>query len=893
MVFTAVPVKGAQGAGTYTEKLNVYVAGSDALWYFTYGGVNGSSRLSALESTPGLTWYNVTAVKTTGWGTDFQVFGPKGYNIFPAPFIPSQGLFLSVGSDSFGDAVSAASTLNSYLLTSFASLKNGTGTYTFYSPVSFNDLIPATLLRFLPSTEGGFAKAITTTNFLSTASPFVILEGVKSTSGFAHNLVVGSITSSALDANHEPSIVGYFGGSVTFLSSSTHSSSSVVQFRFLDGVVKSSDAAAVTKNNGQFTGSYTLALAAGKRLSKVNATVVEQPAPVLATRAVDVGVLRTGDNIAVTLTLRNLSPSVAIGKVVFSDLWWNKTGVFKFLGGNYTVPSSSIAPGATITPVYRLQYTGTTAGSVIIPASVVRYQYAVNGVAFNATSVLNPIRLSLGADDAVVYATLVPGGGLGKSVGMTQGLNITVTNVGTLPASSVVVAGHSIAGLAAKSGAQAGGTASVSVSQSAIGILGINFTRSYATTYQDPAGASLNVTTNAVSDIFSHTLMNIGFPVLTVSSHVASLADSQTNLTLTFSTSNSGPQNVTSFKATGSLPPGLGCGAVSGKGLTCAGNLLTISYPVVNKSSTLTAYMKYNLSSPLNYMLKPLSFQGVTSKNNVTGRSNPAAIPAGLVVSKQYTPSQLFGGMSSSVTVTATNAGPLSTYNATVASTVDSFDSAVSTAVLSKTAATIPAHGNASVTYGVTLQQVSGTQTATPATASFYFGGTPFSILGPGPRLQVYQPLGVSITTTPASPVEGRNFTISIKITNPTGVQVSNVVFTLPVPSGLGLTNLVNAQVSSGVLTVSAGTLAAQSSVTASARAVASSGITVPFANAKLTFVYSGVTISGTVPKSSGIAIAEDVTTRYIIPTAFIIVAAFAVAFYVRRKAATAPAFPK
>lgn len=894
MLLSAVPVQEAHAAGSYTEKLNVFVAGSDALWYFTFGGVNASAKLSALESAPGLTWYNITAIKTatSGWSSDFQMFGPGGYNIFPAPFLPSQGLFLTVGSDSFPDAASAASALSSYLLTSFTSLSNGTGTYSFYSPLSFSDLMPATLLRLLPSSEGGFAAALTNTGFLSTASPFIVFEGVKSSSGFSHSLVAGSATASAL-SNGQPAIMSYFGSSVSSLRAANRSSSSTIQIRFLDGVVRSSDKANVTSNYAQFTGSYALRLAAGSKLTKVNATVVEQPAPLLAYRAVDVGVLRTGDDIAVTLNFKNPSSTSSVTSLTFTDNWWNATGVFKFLSGSDNVSKSAVAPGASITPVYRLQYTGTTAGSVIIPASVVRYQYAVGGVTFNATTVLNPIRLSLGADDAAVYATIVPTGGFGKPVGSVQNFNITVTNVGTEPASSVVVAGQSIPGLAAKSGSQAGGTATVTVSQSAVGMLGVNNTRSYSVTYQDPAGATLNASTNVVYDIFSHSAMRLGFPSLTVSARIASLANLHTNLTLTFSTTNSGPANVTSFKAEGALPPGLGCGTINGTGLTCSGNLVTIAYPVLNKSSTLTAYMKYNLTSPLNYILGPLSFQGATSGSNVTGRSNPVAIPAGLVVSKQFTPSQLFAGMSSTVKVAATNAGPLPAYNATVGSTVDAFDTVAPTAVLSKGTAQISPGGNTTVSYGVTILQVSGVQTAKVATASFYFGGTPFSIQGSPPKVQVYQPLGVSIRTIPATPVEGRNFTIVIVITNPTNVQVSDVNFTLPVPSGLALSGFVNAEVSRGSLVVLTSTIQPYGNFTASARAVASSGITVPFEKAKLTFTYSGVTISGTVPKSSGIAIAEDVTIRYVIPTAFVILAVFAVAYYVRRKAATAPSSPK
>ena len=198
MILSAVPAQIARAQGGYSEKLNVYVSGSAALWYFTYSGINGSSKLSALESTPGLSWYNISAISTAGMLSDMQIFGPRGYNIFPVPFLASQGLFLKVGSDSFADASAAANAADSYLLTSFVSLTNGSGTYTFYSPISFNNLIPTTLFRLIPSADGGFAKAVGGTFFLGTDVPFIVLEGQKVSSSFSHNLIVGSVSSTAL-----------------------------------------------------------------------------------------------------------------------------------------------------------------------------------------------------------------------------------------------------------------------------------------------------------------------------------------------------------------------------------------------------------------------------------------------------------------------------------------------------------------------------------------------------------------------------------------------------------------------------------------------------------------------------------------------------------------------
>lgn len=897
MLLAAVPSRVVQAQGGYSEKLTAYVAGTDALWYFTYGGLNSSTVLTPLESTPGLGSYNLTAIRTAGSSSDFQIFGPKGYNLLPVPFIPSEGLFLTLGSDSFADAKGSAAAIETYMFTSFRSISNGTGTYSFYAPISFTSLVPTTLFGLLPRTEHGFASAVSS-SWISTAFPFISVNGQKGSSGFMRNMVIGSITSSALDTTGKPSILRYFGGTLTELQSSSHSSSSVIRLVLLDGIVSSKDAGAVvSKDSAHFTGTYTLTLASGKHVSKINATVVEQPAELQATRSVSGGVLRTGNDFAVTLSLKDLSSTTTITKITFSDYWWNTTGNFRFLSGNYTVHSTSLSPGTSITPVYRLEYTGTASGTVIIPASVVRYSYSVGGVNFNATAHLNPIRLSIGTDGPVVVATVVPDGSFGKSVGDVQKFNVTVTNVGTQPASSVVVAGISIPGLAGQAGGSPGGTATVTVVQSAMGLLGINQTRSYSVTYQDPAGTSFNGTTNVLSDIFSHAAMKIGLPSLTLGVQI-SFPKGRTNLTLSLITANPGHANVTNFAASESLPPGLGCGKIVGKsaatkGVTCISGRLSIDYPVLNASSSFTAYMQYNITSPQSFILGPIPFTGASSGSNLTGESNAAPIPTGISVMKQFNPAQLFPGMTSQVSVAASNGGPFQFYNLNLGTTADSFDSPNGSPNLTKKATVWQAGVAESFSYSVTILHVSGLQTGTVPSASFYFGGTPFSLSGVGPTANVYAPLAIAISTNPTAPEEGKNFTISFQVSNPSGVPVSDVHFTLPLPSGLGLSSLRGATVTSGVLDIFASSLASGTSVNASARVVASSGIVIPFDKAKLTFSYSGITISGVVPKN-GIAISEDVTTRYLIPTGFILLVILFVAFYVRRKAgSTAPSSRK
>ena len=877
LLLSVAPVQQARAQTAYTEKLSVYIAGSNALWYLTFQGINGSSRLSAFENSPGLSWYNVTAVSTSGASSDSQIFGPQGYNVFPVSSPLLQGVLLNVGSDSYGDASAAASALGTYLLTQFVSSSNGTGTYGFYAPLSFDKVVAVTLLTLVPTGEGGFAKAIVVGSFETTTSPFVTLEGVKSSPGFSHTLVVGSITGSALDSSDGPNILGLFGvgAGLTSLSASSHSTNSVIQVRVLDGIMESKDHATVVNDTAHYQSSYTLALPASSRVFALNASVMQQPAQLLAYRTISAGVLQSGQKLSVTLTLTNLSPTATLTNMSFSDNWWSSNSAFALDHGNYTVPTS-IAAGVTVTPVYVLRYTGNGTGRVTIPASVITYSFLQGASRFKGHAVLNPIVLSPGISDPVIYSYVAPSGGYGKSVGQAQDLKVTVYNAGNEPASSVVVAGQSISGLAPND------SSTVTVTQTAQGLTGINATGTYLTTYKDNAGNSLQSTTNVATEMFSHNSMRLAYPALTVAQTMAPLKGGGTNLTLSFTITNRGNTNGTSFFAQGALPQGLSCGTIKGNGATCANGVVSLNLSSVVALATVKSSMTFDVTSPRNFILGPFESRWTSFGIGFQGASDPIGIPTGASVAKRFAPSALFEGMTSTVSVVASNSGPYDLYNVTFGSSADGFDTVSAQVVTYKIASAIAAGSNSTLSYSVGALPVQGTFNSSASTATFYFGGSQFTPSYAGPSVTIYQPLTATITTAPASTTEGKPFNLSIAIANPSGVGVTNVVFSIPIPSGLTLSQLQGATVVGKNLTILASALAAHAVLNASATAEASSGITVPFAPATLTFSYGGVTVAGSVP-SGGIAIGENVTTRYVLPIGLVLLVLLAAVYYVRK----------
>jgi len=889
MLLAVLPVQSSTAPGAYSEKLNVFIAGSSAYWYFTFTGVNGSSRLSQFEGSPGLSSYTVTAIMTTGWKSDFQVFGPQGYNLLPVPFIPSQGLFLTLSSDSYSDALTAAGRLDSYFASSFVSLSNESGSFEFYSPVSFTAIVPATLLKLIPSSMGGFAAAITPSSFDSTPSPFVTLQGTKGSSEFSHSIVVGSISNNALNSQGKPNLVAYFGSTVTSLTAAKQSLSSTIQVRALDGLISSNDKATVVNDTAHFTGSYNLTVAATKKVFGINTTVLQQPLQLLAARYVDVGVLRTGQPMSVTISLTNLSNETALNNVTFTDNWWSQS-LFRLVRGSSTFSLGELNATKSVTPTYVLQYIGNATGRVTIPAEEVHFSYTMGGSTFKGHSWLNPITVSLGEDVPVIFAYIAPIGSPSQPVGATQSLDLVVKNVGTRAATSVVANGQPIiSGLAAD-----GGNATVKISQTASGLLDTNLTKSYLVTYSDPQGETLNATTNLLPLEFTHSGMKLGLATVVVGANLAPLkaGSNAINLTLSFTVSNIGSNGISNFVAKVPIPNGLGCGVVKGAGI-CASGILRLNYTTLPPQAIEKSSMRVNVTDFANYFVPPLSFQGTTAGINCTGKSNAFALPTGYVLTKQFNPSLLFSGVSSTVTLLALNRGPFYIYNASVGSTVDTFDSLSPLAVPSVANGSISPRGNLSKTYIVNAETVYGNHSSSPISSSFFFGGTQFSLEGLGPYVPVYQPLNATISTTPSSPTEGKEFNFDLTIHNPSAVNVSSVLFTVPVPSGLTLSQLTDAMVSNGNLTISVPLLMSHSEFSATGVAVASSGSTIPLKGASLTFVYQGTEIKG-FPPQQGIVVAENATLRYLIPIAVALVALLAVAFYVRRMAVpTVPASPK
>ena len=869
----------------YTERLAVYTAGSNALWYVTLSGVNASApAISRAEAAPGLTSYNLTAIKTSSWDSDFQVFGPMGYNLLRLPFIPDQGLFLTLSASNASAATSAVSAFDSYLAAAFVPLSNGSGTYSYFSPVSFGLIVPGTLLELIPQSAGGFASLISPTQLIGQASPFVTLSGQRAASGFSHSLTVGSIKLTALSSG-ALQLLTLFGSSPPSIQPSKLANSSTVYLRSLDGLISSKDKATVRNSGVNFSGSYSYSLAKTSKVKALNLTLLQSPPVVVATRILDKGSVNSGDTLAVTLTVKNIASQTLQNLTVRDDWWKSYPTIFAFSSGswNFTIPS--IGAGREEPRTYILKANSSIKREITIPSVAGSYSYQSGGTTYNGTAVFNEANVVVGMVEPSLAISVQPSGSSGNPVGTPENFTVTVTNMGSGPALNVKVANSTKQSLAV------GGSTVVGVPVKFTSIIQSNVSKFFTVSWQTPEGETRLLRSSLATLFFTHSSMEIGFGRVIVNGTVAPLSSTSVNITLKYTTSNRGHASISALSSAQPIPAGLECGKTSGGNITCSSGVVALIYSNLQNGATKQASVWFVVSKT-SLIFRPAKFNVTTSGFSFGGVSGGVAAPGGLVISKTLSPNPFFRGMTPTVTVNASNAGGYAFYNATVSASADTFDHvSTSSGVTQKFFPVLTPGTSSSFNYTVVVDSGgSGTFRASGVAVQLLFGGTRFNFDVPQGNATVLRPLQASLSASPSSPVEGSSFIAHLSVVNPSSVQVSGVHFELKLPPGLRVVSQTNANVANGAVTIEIPSLAAGSTYSANLTLSATSGLSLTLNSGTLSFTYSGQQVS--VPlQNQGVTVHEDALTRYAFPIAIAVLAVLAAALTIRRRVlATSPA---
>ncbi len=867
----------------YSERLAVYAAGSNALWYVALSGLNVSApAISRVEAISGLTSYSLAAIKTTSWDSDFQIFGPQGYNLVRLPFIPDQGLFLTLSASDPAAAASAVSAFDAYLAAAFVPLSNGSGTYSYFSPVSFSLIVPETLLRLIPQSAGGFASLISPTQLITQASPFVTLSGQKAGSEFSHTLTVGSIKLAALPSG-TLQLLTLFGSSPSFIQPSKLANSSIIYLRSLDGLVSSKDKATVRNSGVNFSGSYSYTLNQTSKVKALNLTLLQSPAVAIATRILDKGSLNPGETLSVTLSVKNIA-SQAVQNFTVRDEWWKSYPAFFTLSSgspNFTIPS--IGGGQEESRTYVLKVNSSDKGDIVIPSITGRYFYHSGGIRYNGTAVFNEAQVVVGMVEPALAINVRPTGTSGNPLGTPENFTVTVTNIGNGPALNVKVVNSTKESLA-----QGSQPWVVGVPVKFTSIIQSNVSRFFTVSWQTPEGTTRLLRSSLATLFFTHSSMEVGFGRVVVNGTVTPLSSTSMNVTLKYTTSNSGHFPVSALSSAQQIPSGLECGKVSGGNITCSNGVVALKYSNLKAGATKQASVWFVVSQR-SLIFTPAKFNVTTSDFTFRGISGGFSAPGGLSVSKAFSPNSFFRGMTPTVVVIASNRGGYSLYNATVSAGPDAFDRLpTSTPVTQKFFEVLNPGTSSSFNYTVVVDTGgSGTFKASVVAVQLLFGGSRFNFNVPQGNATVFRPIQASLSASPSSPVEGSPFGVHLSVNNPSPVSVSGVHFELKLPRGLGVVSLSNANVTKGAVTIEIPSLGAGGTYSANLTLSAASGLSLALNGGTLSFSYSGQKVSGILPNQS-VTVNEDVLTRYAFPIVIALMAVLAAALTIRRRVAPA-----
>jgi uncharacterized repeat protein (TIGR01451 family) len=881
-VIPAVQLATAQASNQYSERLDVYTAGSSAFWLATFSGANVTvpKTVGAVESISGVNSYSLTALQTTSAVPSSQFFWPDIYGVLKVPFVPDQGAFLTVSANSAGDAASAVTSFDAYLGASFSQVSSSGNSYTYFSPSSFAISGPA-LYERVPSQMRGLASLFNETGFVNLQMPVITLSGERSGGSFVHSVSIGSTATTGVSSGgvNLPALFNQTSASIT---SSPSSNSTQVVVHALDGLVQTSDHAVVLNHPANFSGSYSVTIPPNRKFS-LNLTII-QDTPVLdAYRTLTQGSVASGDFVSVTVVVKNVAQtSTAVAQnVAVNDSWWKAyPNLFQLTSGNASFTIPTVAAGQNTSRVYVLKVISSQSEDLTVPAAPVTYTYTAQGQTLHRSTTLNEVEVRTNEQGPALSVQAGMDIPSGTAVGRAGHFLITVTNDGNSPALNLNVANSTQQNLGT------GAVWKVNESLPPPSLVNRNFTRTFTLTWTAPDGSKGTLASNPDGAIFTNSGASLPFLQFTMSPIVVSGGLASGKVNMTYSLSNAGSANATAVTLSQPLPTGMTCKAVTTGSATCGASSVTLNIPSIPPHGNSSGLFSVSFSND-NYVIPPASISTTFGGETFHTAGTSIIVPAGVSATKTFTINPVFQGMQDVADIKVTNTGTAPIFNVTATSTADVFTAIPSTQPTQKTFPRIDPQGSQSFNYSSSISE-SGNHTIGSVTLKFIVAGFAEQYGLEQGTMTIYPPLSASAQTTPAIPTEGHDFVLKISLTNPAPVAVANVVLTVPIPASDKVVSALGMQAQGHSLVLTLGTMAARSNTTQSITLLSGTDVTSPFVNSTLTFQYQGATIKGVIALPT-VSVGVDVLTRYDIPIALAVVIMVAAAAYIHRKSEAAP----
>jgi uncharacterized repeat protein (TIGR01451 family) len=854
----------ALSSDPYSENLAVYVTSSQTLWKASLSG--GTINLG-VSVPPSITAFNVSLTHYNSWSSQYEVFTKYGFGyIGNSEPMPNASVLL-VDTTSPGDAQSLATSLGQKFALNYVLYSTTSSSFTFVSPMNFATEMHIFFWKLLPHSSGGFANMTTEQTFDGENLAFYDLNYVAASSSY-------SIAYGAIGApSNSSSFSLYSQLGVSSLKYSSSATSSNIQVHVLGGLIQKSS---ITPTN--YFANFSSLITTSKP-SSGNLTVPDISATpdfffptIVAYRQVSPLNPNSGSSISVTITVKDISPAGSpTAKVSFNDSWYSSIGA-TLKPGSSPSASYNMSSGQTNTTVYFLTMPTTSGTSFNIPATPVTYSFQAANHTVSGTSNLNNETLYINEQANAALETILNPTSSTTTVGQPLSLNIFVKNYGGGGASGISVAGHAPFSLGPGSSQNftitAGATSLSQAGSSSI---------FYRVSWTDAAGPH-GENTNSISSVSS--LANPGSPSTMLSKRI-SISTNKTNANITLTLSNGGSTTLSNLTVVDPLPAGITFLASPNKSVTSSNGFVTIAVPTINASGTLAYKYNVTITNPKqNYVFLPANVSANWNGVPIVHYSQGAGLALGVTASKSIVPDAGFQGTPVFEHLGVLNNGTYPIYFVTFSNASETFLTNINS---SKGYTPVLSQGQVTnTTLKVNMTGTPGIYNTTTAAAGFVFAGTNQTASSYILKITIYQDLFSAFKAIGPKIEENHNINISVTISNPSNATVSNVLYSVSLPSSLKLVP------GSGSLSFQISSLGPHQNVTKSLDVTTTIPFQYTIPGGNLTFQYQNRTLKGlTTPLTLNIV--DDITTRYGIPVVVGLLIVIGTLFYVRRLVRRSP----
>lgn len=851
------PTSFSQTTGFYSENITMYLVGNTALIRFNFTGTElGFKDIGNLEASfPDVSYYRIYLAGFKSWPTEYIYFSDLGFHILLSKYVSSNAAFLYVKAGSFNSAQEFASRLGDFTGLSFASYGTSDGTYVFFSPSRFNEVLDQYLSAVYPQSYGGFSSLLDPRELPLEACPQFAITGTKSGDRFYRSVVVDILKTQAVSGYNLEIGKTFF--PTTKVQTSNQSSGGSFKLVTRGQIIVASDAGNIKRDLQERMSELTIEVPSRGVLSFPNVTISSSIPTIIATREVSQAALSANDEAEFQLKIRNVGTTTATD-ITYNDDWWVRQDKFTLVYGNSSGSIRSLAPGENHTVVYRLKLTSGIEQEYLVPQTEVRYTWKVGDDEIQLSSNTNDLYLMLNQNRPSVYLTAQmsePSTNFGTPVQVV----IRVANKGKYSASNLNFAGQMVSVL------PAGETWQTTV-QAPIEHLSDSTSEKYWACSWSDGTQTRSSKSNSLTLINLYDTMKVPLVNMTKDVQRTSMGD-RTFLNVTLAVQNVGGADAYGVTVRDSIVPGLRY--VNGT-LSESLGVLTSSIDELRSGKERTfTYMLEVSDFGRNYLLPPASAQYSFQETTFTSTSTTEGIPIGLTIELFLKEREAFDRYNTTGYYLVKNMGDQNIYRLQAGLHSDrKLNITSSNSTLSKDR--LERGSEEKVDFSLRFEGV-GSNSEIYATANFFFAGRSMNLSSPTVHATSYPYPEITVALKETAQ-EGKPFNIDVVIENKANVTIDDVGFKIQIPPQLRLLE--------GGDVIKIPSLQGRELKKATLKVASDTPREYKIETGKISFNYRGQTFT-LPPTSLTVTVSDNLIMRYLVPLAaalaLMIVASFAI----------------